>query len=134
MSEKKVLIQWNPTYELGYNEIDKQHQKLVDIINDFYSAFSNAEAHEKINSIINDLVNYTVFHFTAEEEIFKNTAYPEVESHINKHKGFVDKLKEYHNEVKEGNMTTTYDLMTFLRDWLIEHIMGTDRTYISFLK
>lgn len=134
MSEKKILIKWNSTYESGHSEIDEQHQKPVDIINDFYSAFANAEAHEKIGTVIGDLVNYTVFHFTAEEEILKNSAYPEKEEHIKTHKSFVDKLKDYHKELKDGNMTTTYDLMTFLRDWLLEHIMGTDRKYMSFLK
>ncbi|MEA2043073.1 MAG: bacteriohemerythrin [Bacteroidota bacterium] len=134
MSEKKILIKWSSTYELGHEEIDKQHEKLVDIINDFYSAFANAEAHEEIHKIIGELVNYTIFHFTAEEEIFKKSGYPDTEEHINKHRVFVDKLKDYHKEVQDGNMTTTYDLMTFLRDWLLEHIMGTDRTYLPYIK
>jgi hemerythrin-like metal-binding protein len=134
MEEKKILVKWSHTYELGHAEIDMQHKKLVDIINEFYNAFANAEAHEKIGQIINDLVNYTVFHFTSEEEFFINSAYPEKENHLKTHKSFVDKLKDYHREVKEGNMTTTYDLMTFLRDWLVNHIMGTDKGYVQYLK
>ncbi len=134
MEEKKILIRWNSTYELGHSEIDGQHQKLVDIINDFYNAFATAQAHNKIGDIIGELVNYTIFHFTAEEEIFKASTYPDAEEHIQTHKEFVDKLKGYHQEVKDGNMTTTYDLMTFLRDWLLQHIMGTDTNYLPFLK
>ncbi|NPA45575.1 MAG: hemerythrin family protein [Chlorobi bacterium] len=134
MEEKKILIKWNSTYELGIKEIDRQHMKLVDIINDFYNAFATAQAHEKIGDIIEDLVNYTVFHFTAEEEIFSNSDYPETTAHKTKHKEFVEELKRYHQEVKDGNMTTTYDLMTYLRDWLIKHIMGTDRGYLDYIK
>ncbi len=134
MEEKKILIRWNSTYELGHKEIDTQHQKLVDIINDFYNAFATAQAHNKIGDIIGELVNYTIFHFTAEEEIFKNSTYPQTDEHVKMHKSFVDKLKVYHQEVKDGNMTTTYDLMTFLRDWLIQHIMGTDKTYLAYIK
>jgi hemerythrin len=134
MEEKKVLIRWNPTYEIGNREMDTQHQKLVDIINEFYNAFANAEAHQKIGQIINDLVNYTVFHFTSEEELFLQSGYPEKDKHLKIHKGFVDKLKDYHKEVKEGNMTTTYDLMTFLREWLMSHIMGTDKEYVKYVQ
>jgi len=134
MEEKKILIRWNSTYELGHKEIDEQHMKLVDIINDFYNAFATAQAHEKIGEIIGELVNYTVFHFTAEEEIFSNSNYPETSEHCAKHKEFVDELKRYHQEVKDGNMTTTYDLMTFLRDWLVKHIMGTDKNYLPYIK
>ncbi len=133
MEEKKILIKWSSTYELGHSEIDAQHQKLVDIINDFYNAFATAQAHNKIGDIIGELVNYTIFHFTAEEEIFSNSNYPDTDEHKKKHKEFVDELKRYHQEVKDGNMTTTYDLMTFLRDWLIKHIMGTDRTYLAYI-
>ncbi len=133
MEEKKILIRWNSTYELGVKEIDEQHMKLVDIINDFYNAFATAQAHEKIGEIIGELVNYTVFHFTAEEEIFANSNYPDTNEHRAKHKEFVDELKRYHQEVKDGNMTTTYDLMTFLRDWLLKHIMGTDRNYLPYI-
>ena len=133
MEEKKVLIIWNSTYELGHSEIDGQHQKLVDIINDFYNAFATAQAHNKIGDIIGEMVNYTIFHFTAEEEIFKNSTYPDIEEHIKTHKEFVDKLKEYHKEAKAGNMTITYDVMTFLRDWLVDHIMGTDTNYVQHL-
>ncbi len=134
MEEKKILIRWNSTYELGVKEIDEQHMKLVDIINDFYNAFATAQAHEKIGDIIGELVNYTVFHFTSEEEIFSNSNYPDTEKHKSTHKEFVDEMKRYHQEVKDGNMTTTYDLMTFLRDWLIKHIMGTDRNYLPYIK
>ncbi len=133
MEEKKILIRWSSIYELGHKEIDSQHQKLVDIINEFYHAFATAQANDKIGEIINELVNYTIFHFTAEEEIFKKTDYPDVTKHMSIHKEFVDKLKNYHQEVKDGNIKTTYDLMTFLRDWLLDHIMGTDKTYLSYI-
>ncbi len=134
MEEKKILIRWRPDYEIGLEKIDNEHKKLVDIINDFYNAFATAQAHKKIGEIINELVNYTIFHFTAEEEMFKNSSYPDTENHMKKHKTFVNKLKEYHKEVSEGNLTTSYDMVTFLKEWLIIHIKETDTTYLPFVK
>ena len=134
MSEKKILIKWVPEFEIGHKKIDSEHERLVEIINDFYDAFASSQEHEKIGKVINELVNYTIFHFTAEEELFKNSSYPDVENHMKKHVAFVDKLKDYHKEVNSGNMTTSYDMVTFLRDWLIVHIKDTDTTYLPYLK
>ncbi len=134
MEEKKTLIKWSPDYEIGIEKIDDEHKKLVDIINDFYNAFAFAQGHVEIGKVINELVNYTIFHFTAEEEMFKNSSYPDTENHMKKHKVFVNKLKEYHKEVSEGNLTTSYDMVTFLKDWLIIHIKETDTTYLPFVK
>ncbi len=134
MDEKKTLIHWKNEYEIGIEKIDNEHKKLVDIINDFYNAFASAHGHVEIGNVINELVNYTIFHFTAEEEMFKNSSYPDTENHMKKHVNFVNKLKDYHKEVSGGNMTTSYDMVTFLRDWLIEHIIKTDTTYLPYVK
>ncbi len=134
MEEKKILIHWKNEFEIGIEKIDNEHKKLVDIINDFYNAFASSHGHVEIGNVINELVNYTIFHFTAEEEMFKKSEYPDVESHLVKHVDFVNQLKEYHAEVSSGNMTTSYDMVTYLRDWLIMHIQKTDRTYLPYVK
>jgi hemerythrin-like metal-binding protein len=133
MGGKKILIKWDKSYELGIEIIDEQHKKLVDIISNFYNAFATSQEHEKIGTVINELVNYTIFHFIAEEEMFKNSSYPDVENHIKKHVEFTENLKNYQKEVSNGNLTTSYDMVTYLRDWLIQHIMKTDTTYLPYL-
>ena len=134
MEDKKILINWIPSFEIGIEKIDAEHKKLVDIINDFYNVFASSQGHAEIGKVINELVNYTIFHFTAEEEMFKKSDYPDTENHIKKHVGFVNKLKDYHKEVSSGNMTTSYDMVTFLKDWLIIHIKETDTTYLPYIK
>ena len=36
--------------------------------------------------------------------------------------------------MRMGTATVSMDLLTFLKDWLVQHIMGTDPTYLPYLK
>lgn len=132
MEEKKLIV-WGPLYEIGHKEIDDQHKKLVDLINEFYDAFLNAEANIKVIEIVQRVIDYTVYHFIAEEDLFMNIEYPNTERHLETHKTFVNKLKIFKKQLDEGSIVISYELMTFLRDWLSDHIMGEDKELVKYL-
>lgn len=72
------------------------------------------------------MIKYTDYHFKTEEAFFEKYSYTEIEEHKKIHKSFVDKVVE----VKEGpdseKVTVSYDVMNFLRKWLLEHILHED--------
>ncbi len=133
MEDKNKLITWNSAYELGHAEIDKHHKGLADIINEIYSAFLDTIAHEKIGAIIDKLIDCSVSNFTVEEELFNNSAYPDKDLHIFTHQEFLKQLNEYKQKIDTGNQQITYDVMTFLKGWMTEHIMGTDSQFIPYI-
>ncbi len=49
---------------------------MVEIINNLYDAFVNAKVKEIIKPIIDELFEYTVYHFTTEEKMFEEKNYP----------------------------------------------------------
>ena len=46
----------------------------------------------------------------------------------------VAKLDEVESQIKSGTATVSMDMLAFLKDWLVQHIMGTDPTYVPYLK
>ncbi len=134
MGDIKILIPWKPEYELGIESVDTQHKGLVDIINEFYTAFAEGKVNECADQILEKLIRYTEVHFADEEKIFGASDYPDKEAHEKKHKEFVDKLKEYQNSLAEGKSMASYELMEFLRKWLLNHILNTDKAYVNFCK
>ena len=115
-------------------KIDQQHQKLVDIINSLYESFVDQTAAHKLGKIIEELIDYSNYHFKTEEELFHKFGYPESESHIAKHNDFIEKINEFAQKFKAGNVNLTYQLMNFLRNWLINHINGDDKDYSGFFR
>ncbi len=128
----KKLIVWDNYYSVGFDLIDNQHKKLIDMINELYTSFIFGEAQTKAAGIINEMVNYTDYHFKTEEKFFDKYKYPETEQHKEIHQSFVDKAIELKHGLESGQMTVTYDIMNFLRQWLIDHILKEDKKMASF--
>ena len=123
------LITWTDNFSVGYTEIDEQHKMLVGMINELYDAFTKGEAEEAAESIISEMIKYTDYHFKTEEKYFDKYDYSETEEHIKEHQNFVKQVTDFYNEFQKGSATVTYDIMSFLRNWLLEHIHDSDKKY-----
>ena len=131
---EKQLIIWDNLYSVGIDLFDNQHKELIEMINKLYAAFLSGEAHKEAPQIINEMIKYTDYHFKSEEKYFEKYNYPETENHKAVHKSFVEKAVELKNGLENGKVTVSYDIMNFLRQWLIDHIMGEDKKYTDFFK
>lgn len=130
--EKKLLIRWSDErYSVGVEEIDKQHQKLIDLINTLYNAFREGKARDTLQPIIEEMANYTKYHFDTEERYFKLFNYEQSAEHIKEHRDFEKKVEAFQNDLKKNKASVTYDVMNFLRSWLSEHIQGSDKQYTT---
>jgi|WetSurMetagenome_2_1015567.scaffolds.fasta_scaffold1002654_1 hemerythrin len=127
-----ALIQWDSTFSVNVAEIDKQHQKLVALINNLNEAMKQGKGKDILAKIIEELTDYTRNHFTFEEGYFDKFRYPAAASHKLEHGNFVKKISEFKNGFDNGKLALTIEVMGFLRDWLKNHIQGIDRKYSSF--
>lgn len=128
------FVQWTPKLDLHVPMVDKQHRLLVDYINELYTAMAHNRTSEEMQAILRKLRDYTATHFADEEKLFTATAYLGAAEHMKIHRKFVAKLDEVEEHLKSGTATVSMDLLTFLKDWLVQHIMGTDPTYVPYLK
>ena len=128
-----ALVQWDPSFELKVTEIDKKHRMLVDSINHLYDSMQAGTEKAALEKQLDKLINYTVFHFAREEHYFDVLGYPDTKNHIAEHDAFEKKVGEFVDGYKSGQQKLTGEVIRFLCDWLVEHIKGSDRHYVSFL-
>jgi hemerythrin-like metal-binding protein len=127
----EILIKWTSKYSVQSELIDKQHKKLCDMINELYDAFVNARAKEKSEKILKDMAEYAVYHFSTEEDLFERYNYSLTEEHKQEHQAFVAKVQEFLNKYQKGDVMLSYEIMNFLKDWLLNHILVSDHKYID---
>ena len=89
------LFLWKKSYEIGIAEIDTQHRNLVGIINELSDAMMNQKGYKVVPHIIEKLVNYIQLHFTTEEEIMRETKYPDLDEHCQEHLAMTTKVAEF---------------------------------------
>lgn len=127
-----VLFPWTSDLLTGVDIIDEQHKVLVDLLNQLYRAMSNTKTDKKIiKSIFDDLVEYTVYHFSLEEQIMKDTKCQNLPGHFEAHKLFIDKINDAATRFLEGDAEYKFEIAKFLKTWLVDHIKGTDQQFMK---
>jgi methyl-accepting chemotaxis protein/hemerythrin len=91
------------------------------------------KSNSAMGAILDRLVEYTGSHFATEEKFFAQYGYSEEKPHVEIHRKLVAQVVDFQQQFKSGNATMSMDLMAFLKDWLVNHIQGTDKKYSSFL-
>ena len=127
-----ALIQWSSGLSVQVNELDEQHKKLIALINSLQEAMRAGKGKDLVGKILNELVQYTVIHFSNEEKYFARFDYSETAPHMDEHKKFVQEVSAFKKEFDEGQIGLSIKLMSFLSDWLKNHIMGSDKKYGPF--
>jgi hemerythrin-like metal-binding protein len=128
------FFSWQDNFAFGVESIDNDHQKLVALIDELYTAMSQGKGKTIIDEVVNELVNYTKTHFRREEFFMKSTAYPAFDAHKKAHDNFVARVTEYHQMILAGKDNITVEVLSFLRDWLSHHILNVDKATVPHLK
>lgn len=134
MSET-LQYDWEDALSVGYNDIDIQHKKLFIIIRQFKEALDmpQNEYKLKIGKILTKLIDYTVYHFSAEEKIMEKYAYPELGEHAKMHESFVQKMHTGLKDLASGDIGAGKEFYYFLGKWLVEHIAVNDHKWSAFI-
>jgi methyl-accepting chemotaxis protein/hemerythrin len=127
------IVEWSDDLSVDVRIIDEHHMKLLDLINELYGAMRQRKADTVIGEVAERLLEYTIYHFGYEEKIFDKHGYPEKEPHKKLHKIFIDKIADFKDDVERGKVTASTDIIRFLKDWLIKHIMVVDAKYTDFM-
>ena len=123
------LFSWNDKYSVNVTKIDEQHKKLFEIANRLFEAMKTAKTKSVMVGVLIELENYTVYHFTKEEKYMKKFGYASYPQHKKEHNFFVDKVSDFRNDYENGKLTNSLEVMTFLGNWLINHICVIDKGY-----
>lgn len=127
------FFKWNERYAFGFESIDSDHKVLVSLIDDLYSALSKGEGKNVIQGIVAKLVDYTKVHFKREEFYMQSINYTDTAQHIAQHEFFIQKVDSFMEKLDAGVSNISIEVITFLRDWLINHILNTDKKFVTEL-
>lgn len=129
-----AFMEWNDRLTTGIAAIDGDHRKLLAMINALYDAIGAGAGREAVGAILEGLVDYTRFHFGREESFFTRTQYPGREQHTQEHDRMVAWVQDVQARFAEGTaVAPSLEVMTYLKDWLFDHILGSDQRYAQHL-
>lgn len=128
------IMNWSENLSVGIVEIDAQHKNLLAQINQLHDSMKEGKGKEALGKTLDELVTYTAYHFKTEERFFLKFAYPDTPAHKKEHDDLTKKAVDLKDKYSKGQMVLTIEVMNFLKDWLTNHIMVSDKKYAPFLK
>ena len=114
--------------------IDSDHQHFVDLLNDFHAAMTRGEGEEVLGKLLNELILYTREHFKREEDYMRDVRYADFDAHKEEHDKLIKDLLLLQARFITGDGVVALQVSSFLRNWLVSHIMATDKKLASAAK
>lgn len=132
------LFTWDESYLVNIEKLDKHHQKLMTLFNklhnDLHVYQDIAQKSPLIEKALTELINYSFYHFQAEEELMIKYDYPNYISHKTEHDRFKLQVNQLMEQHKESAFGMAFPVLHFINEWLTTHIINVDKQYEPYLQ
>jgi hemerythrin len=127
-----AFIEWEEKHNIAVKQFNDDHKKLFGYINELHSGLKSGLGIQDMGYILKNLVNYTVVHFHREEKFMIKHNYPDHDDHKIEHEFLIKKVSDFQSEFEQGKKAFSIELLSFLNDWITNHILITDMKYKQF--
>lgn len=126
------MIKWQDSYRIGIPEIDKQHQQLFNILEYLEKNIEQRHLGKGLEALT-ALIDYTTYHFSAEEAIHMASGYPARLQHQETHNGFLSQILP-HKTPGIIDLSTLEELAQSLSQWILDHVLEDDVAFAAYYK
>ncbi len=129
----------DPEVTIGIEEIDRQHQELLDRMELLRDYMRRGQSRDAIRDTLKFLESYVVEHFATEVRYMERYRYPDIREHRTEHETFLrdfTAFKEKFTSMQAQGESTTFlglDIVRKLNAWFTDHIATIDTKMGRFL-
>ncbi len=127
------IVTWCDEYSVNVEEIDIQHQKMLEHVNNLHTAVEACIDKNELKKLLVELVEFTRMHFSTEEKLMKKHDYPDFAEHHKEHRILLRHMRDLVNAVSSGKYPTFYSDYDVSTDWALVHIAEHDKSLGAFL-
>lgn len=125
-----AALAWNETYAVGSAMLDSDHRILINLLSQLQDATETGQSRAVVGTVIGVLAEYTEHHFRREEAVMEAAGYPQLEAHRAAHHDLEARVRDIRDRWNAGERSVLDDeVLSFLKKWLTEHILGADKSY-----
>jgi hemerythrin-like metal-binding protein len=129
MSTSPIFFVWKDDFELGIPGVDAEHRQFFEIMNRCAMAAKVGASYATVQVVLQELATYAQHHFRSEEAALDRVGYPELESQRAEHARFEKELAR----LRALDDPSILSALSLARDWLLQHVTGTDRRYVAWI-
>lgn len=123
-------LMWKAEYNLGIEIIDNQHKRIMQIINNLQNSVAVENGSKIIAFILDDLLEYTYYHFETEEGLLNKSDNSFI-AHKITHDEIINVIISLKDSLIEEKQTLTEDKVEYFRNWWLKHILEGDKSELK---
>ena len=127
-------IVWKHEYSVGVERLDRQHQRIISVINKLIAKPRIFRSSRSIADILAELNSYVSEHFLLEEQLLEENGYPSLIEHSNRHTEYGERIADFCLKSVAKDKNVPDKLLRYLGEWWIGHILHEDMKYKSFFE
>lgn len=127
-------FQWMTAFGVGDNRIDEQHKKIFELLAALHRDIHADDADDAVKRTLKELLDYTKVHFADEEALMRSIDYPDYDNHKGLHDALMDRVWGLYMRCDEGDSSLAIELLVFLNDWLVDHILEKDKAITAYVR
>jgi len=130
------MTYWKDSLLIGVSQIDTQHRKLVQAVDELMEACSKGQGRATIEKTLNFVVSYTKEHFADEERLQAQHGYLGIAAHKKLHADFITSVSALVADFQKSGsgLALTANVNKTLVAWLTHHISVEDKKVGEFIK
>ena len=125
-----VLVEWRDEFSIGIEEVDYEHQELIDLINESYDEAQQKGSILAAMDCLGEIFEKISAHFALEEKVMKELNYDQYADHKEDHELLLDKIRDIMEDISTLNEEQFGEQ---LKDWFVNHFSTKDARFHKFL-
>lgn len=121
------LVDWDDSLSVGYRPMDAEHMRLVELVNELHDNLLAGRSMTLIEAGFHRVARHAADHFRHEEKLMAESDYPDGHDHILAHRQLETQIADLITQIDAGEPVFTLELVEFLKNWLLNHILTMDK-------
>lgn len=127
------LVEWRDEFKIGIEEVDFEHQELIELINDLYKEAKKEGSSMAITDYLGEIFSKISAHFALEEKEMRELKYDQYEDHKQDHEQLLDNIRDIMDEYEDISTLDEKEFGRRLTDWFVNHFSTKDARLHKFL-
>lgn len=128
------LIEFTDKMRTNITEMDEQHQKIVNLINDIFEAYNSKKSKKTFKENLRMFTDYIAWHFNNEENYFKKFNFEHAQVHIKSHEDFISNTNNFIDAYNQGKESSPEQWFAMVQSWIRDHFIKMDHLYTELFK
>ncbi|MBF0266349.1 MAG: bacteriohemerythrin [Gammaproteobacteria bacterium] len=127
-------INWTNEYSVGVKALDDQHKEIIRLINTLIEGSNDTVDSAITFNVLTEMMTYAQKHLDFEENLLEQHHYFDLMNHAAKHVRYLEKVAKFSFGTMARDENIPKDLLEFLQNWWLHHILEEDMQYKAFFK